>query len=107
MIHHLGRRREMPTADDPRPRIDTQTLSDADTYIYETVATLEYSGQLADRGTIASAAGLDDETVDKELFDLTARGLLMVRNTAGALAYAPAHRDWSTMPDRASGHPMA
>ena len=40
---------------DRAAHIDAQSLRDVDTYIYETVATLEYTGRPATRNQIAGA----------------------------------------------------
>ena len=77
-------RPQRPPAD--TPHVDTQSLSDTGTYLYETVATLEYAGQRPTR---------------------TARGLLTVTTGRDELMYWAARRGWSTQPGQAAGHPMS
>jgi len=89
------------------PHVDTQTLSNTGTYVYEAVATLEYSGHQPSREAIAAAAGLDDDQLDQALGELTSQGLLTVSQTDGQFVYEPARRDWSTRPDQAAGHPLS
>ena len=89
------------------PHVDTQSLGDPGTYIYEAIATLEYAGRQPSRTAIAAAAELDDELLDQTLRELTARGLLTMRASDGESVYEPASRDWSTQPGQAAGHPMS
>jgi hypothetical protein len=94
------------------PHIDTQSLTDKDTDIYETIATLEYAGQRPSGAAIAAATRLDPADVDEILAQLTAEGLLTVAGPGRSSArqdtvYAPARRDWSTRPDQARGHPWS
>jgi hypothetical protein len=104
MTKRAGRPQE-PPAD--TPHVDTQSLSDTGTYLYETVVTLEYAGQRPSRTAIASAGHLTDDELDRALGDLTARGLLTATAGRDELVYGPARRSWSTQPGRAAGHPMS
>jgi hypothetical protein len=90
-----------------QPHVDTQTLSNTDTYVYEAVATLEYSGHQPSREAIAAVASLDDDQLDRVLSELTGHGLLTVSQAGGQPVYEPARRDWSTRPDQAAGHPLS
>jgi hypothetical protein len=91
------------TPDGPQPHLDTLSLTDTGTYVYETVATLEYTGQPVTRRQIAQAAKLDDGTLDAMLADLTGRGLLREVSSGGELFYEPADRGWSMAPERGQG----
>jgi hypothetical protein len=84
-----------------RPYVDALSLSDVDTYLYETIATLEYTGRPATRAEIAAAADLDDETLDKTLAELTGRGLLVRADASREPAFEPADRGWSAAPEQA------
>jgi hypothetical protein len=94
------------------PHIDTQSLTDKETDMYETVATLEYAGLRPSRAVIVAATHLDPAEVDATLAEMTAEGLLTAaapddRSAAPRdTVYRPAHRDWSTMPDEAAAHPF-
>jgi len=101
MTEYPGERR---TSSHAAPWVDAQTLSDTDTYIYEAVATLGFSGHRADRTSIAAASGMDDSEVEKELFGLTSRGVLAVSDVDGEIEYTIARRDWSSNPDELAGH---
>jgi predicted transcriptional regulator len=80
------------------------SLTDTDTYLYEAIATMEYTGQPVTRDAIKAAAGLDDATLDTSLAVLTERGLL-TQTTAdgGGPGYEPANRGWSTAPEQGEG----
>ena len=99
--------RKARTRTQPAPWVDSQSLSHSDSDIYETVATLEYSGHPADRKAIAAATGFEDAALDKALDDLTSRGVLAVEKEGGQPRYVLARRDWSAMPDEPVGHPMS
>jgi hypothetical protein len=86
------------------PYVDTQSLTDSDTYVYETVATLEFTGRRPSRAEIAAATDLDDESIDATLDALTRQGLLTKSEDGGEAVYVPAQRSWSTRPDQATGH---
>jgi hypothetical protein len=88
------------------PPVDAQTLTDTGTYVFEAVATLEFTGRHASRTAVAAAARLDDAVLDQALSEMTAMGLLGVREVDGEPVYTPTRRDWSTRPDRAEGHPI-
>ncbi|HEY2550898.1 MAG TPA: hypothetical protein VGI64_10005 [Streptosporangiaceae bacterium] len=94
----------MGTHGDP-VQTDTQGLTDTDTYLYETIATLEYTGRPATRSQIAAAADLDDQALDQALAKLTQRGLLTSNAAAGESSFEPAERGWSAAPDQAHGMP--
>ena len=87
------------------PHVDTQRLTDTGTYVYEAVATLEYTGRKPSREAIAAAADIDDAELDGALAELTRQGVLTTTADDEA-AYVPARRDWSTQPGKAAGHPM-
>jgi hypothetical protein len=87
--------------------VDTQSLTDADTFIYEAVATLGFSGRPADRASIAEASGMDDSALDEALAELTSRGVLTVSDADRGPEYSIARRDWSSNPDELAGHPLS
>lgn len=87
-----------------RQYVDAQSLTDVDTYVYETVATLEYTGKPATRSQIAAVADLDDEVLDESLSGLVDRGLIVAAESGGEEpAFEPAERSWSTAPDQGQG----
>jgi DNA-binding MarR family transcriptional regulator len=92
------------TASNGGAQKDVQSLSDVDTYVYESIATLEYTGRPATRGQIAAVTDLDDPALTESLASLTDRGLL-VRSDGqdGDDAFEPAERGWSTAPDQGRG----
>ena len=55
------------TGNSGRARMDTQSLTDIDTYVYETIATLEYTGRPATRSQIAGVTDVDDQALDESL----------------------------------------
>lgn len=101
MAGYSGERR---TSSPAAPWVDTQSLTDADTLIYEAVATLGFSGRPADRAGIAAASGMDDSALDKALAELTSRGVLAVSDADRGSEYSIARRDWSSNPDELAGH---
>jgi hypothetical protein len=85
-----------------QPYVDTQALSDLDTYVYEAVATLEYSGHPVTREDVMGATDLDDPTVSEILDVLTEHGVLTHRQTKAGDAFGLARRDWSATPETPS-----
>jgi hypothetical protein len=78
--------------------------TDADSNVYETIATLEFTGRPATRSEIAEATGLDRGELDQVLSTLTEQGLLTRgQNLDGEPAFAPSHRGWSTAPSKTRG----
>jgi hypothetical protein len=77
--------------------------TDAESYVYETIATLEFTGRPATRGEIAEATGLDRGELDQVLSTLTEQGQLTRGNIDGEPAFAPSHRGWSAAPDQFRG----
>ncbi|HEY1618146.1 MAG TPA: hypothetical protein VGG25_11035 [Streptosporangiaceae bacterium] len=88
---------------DRAAHVDAQSLRDVDTYIYETVATLEYTGRPATRDQIAGATDLDDQVLDEALGSLTRCGLLVRAGGGDDPAFEPAQRSWSTAPEQSRG----
>ena len=87
-----------------RAQLDTQSLTDVDTYVYETIATLEYTGRPATRSQIAGVTDLDDESLDESLTTLGQHGLIVeVEGANREPAFEPAERGWSAAPERARG----
>ncbi len=86
-------------ADHQQPYVDTQTLQGTDTYVYETVATLEYQGGPVTRDQILSVTDLDDAVVREGLRRLTESQVLLETDTDGGPRYELARRDWSVTPD--------
>lgn len=89
-------------AENEPPYVDAQDLNDVDSYLYEAIATLEYSGRPTTRGEIATIADLDDQTIDESLDALTDRGALVRTQSGDEPAFEPARRGWSAAPDRRS-----
>lgn len=71
-------------------------------YVYETIATLEYTGRPVTRSLIAAVANLDDEALDESLASLAGHSLI-VQATSGEEAFAPAERGWSATPEQTRG----
>jgi hypothetical protein len=92
----------MPERGDP-PYVEPISLTDVDTYLYEAIATMEYTGQPVTRDEIKAVAGLDDATLDAALAGLTRRGLLTQTTVDGAPVYEPSDRGWSTAPEQGKG----
>ncbi len=88
------------------PHIDTQSLSDQGAHLYETIATLEYSGQRPTLAAIALAAGRSEDELGPVLDGLAAGGLLIRSDAADGPLYEPARRGWSARPDEAAGHSL-
>ena len=92
------------TADSGRAHMDTQSLTDIDTYVYETIATLEYTGRPPTRSQIAAVTDLDDQALDESLGNLTSHGLVIrterPRRRAGLRAE---QRGWSAAPEQGRG----
>lgn len=90
-------------SEDPR-YVDALSLRDVDTYVYETVATLEYTGRPATREQIAAATDLDDHVLGEALDTLTRRGLLARSpGETSSETFVPAQRGWSTAPEQGRG----
>jgi len=94
------------SAQPDHPRVDTQSLTDAGTDVYETVATLEFTGQKADQTAIAAATRLPPGQLEPLLADLTSRGLLTSTGIGDSRVYQPARRDWSAQPAEGTGPPI-
>ena len=92
------------TADSGRARLDTQSLTDIDTYVYETIATLEYTGRPATRSQIAAVTDLDDQALDESLGNLTSHGLVVRTETArtASRASCPLSAAGAPRPSRAA-----
>ncbi|HKD87716.1 MAG TPA: hypothetical protein VKB62_04235 [Streptosporangiaceae bacterium] len=90
-------------------RRDVQSLPDTALTIYEAIATLEYCGQRASFSNIASASCLSEPTVERELSEMTRRGLIRVtdENAEDGPVYIPAQRGWSAAPEQGPGHQMS
>jgi hypothetical protein len=78
--------------------------TDAGSLVYETIATLEYTGRPVTRGEIAEATGLELGELDQVLSTLTEQGQLTCgRNLDGEPAFAPSSRGWSANPGKTRG----
>lgn len=90
-------------------RRDVQSLPDTALAIYEAIATLEFCGQRPSFGNIASASSLSQPTLEKELSEMTGRGLLRITDEESddGPVYIPAQRAWSAAPEQAEGHKLA
>jgi DNA-binding IclR family transcriptional regulator len=89
-------------SDSNPPFVDAQYFTDLDAYVYEAVATLEYSGSPVTSSEIVAATDLDDHTAGDVLDALTEHGVLRRTRSGGEDAFALARRDWSATPDRPS-----
>jgi DNA-binding IscR family transcriptional regulator len=89
-------------SDSDRPYVDAQYFTDLDTYVYEAVATLEYSGSPVTSTEIVAATDLEPHTAGEVLDALTEHGVLRRTRSGGEAAYELARRDWSATPDRPS-----
>jgi hypothetical protein len=89
-------------SDSDRPFVDAQYFTDVDTYVYEAVATLEYSGSPVTGAEIVAATDLDDKTAGEVLDALTEHGVLRRTRSDGEEAFELVRRDWSATPDRPS-----
>jgi DNA-binding IclR family transcriptional regulator len=88
--------------DSDRPLVDAQYFTDVDAYVYEAIATLEYSGSPVTGAEIVAATDLDDETAGEVLDALTEHGVVRRTRSGTEEAFALARRDWSATPDRPS-----
>jgi hypothetical protein len=92
------------TADRKQSHPDVQSLTDVDTYVYETVATLEYTGRPVTREQLAATADLDGDALDATLSTLVGKGLLIEADTDdGTPGFEPAKRGWSAAPEQGQG----
>lgn len=87
--------------------VDTQSLTDTSTHVFEAIATLEFTGRKPSRSAIAAAARLDDSVLDRALTEMTRSGLVTRTEGDPEAVYVPTRRDWSAQPSKAAGHPMA
>jgi hypothetical protein len=85
-----------------RPYVDAQTFTDLDAYVYEAIATLEYSGRPATLAEIVAVSDLDDQTAGGVLDQLTGQGALLRRQGDDGETYELARRDWSAAPETPS-----
>jgi DNA-binding IclR family transcriptional regulator len=90
------------TSDSDRPYVDAQALTDLDAYVYEAIATLEYSGRPVTRAEIVAVSDLDDQTTAQVLDELTEHGALRRTPAGDEDVYELARRDWSAAPDTPS-----
>jgi hypothetical protein len=90
------------TSDSDRPYVDAQALTDLGAYVYEAIATLEYSGRPVTRTEVVAVSDLDDRTTGQVLDELTERGALTRTQADGGDVYELARRDWSAAPDTPS-----
>lgn len=92
-------------ADSGRAHQDTQSLTDVDTYVYETIATLEYTGRPLTRGQIAAVTDVDGAALDQALGNLVSHGLVNRTDDGpdGELCFVPEQRGWSAAPERGRG----
>lgn len=93
------------SADSGRAHLDTQSLTDIDTYVYETIATLEYTGRPATRSQIAAVTDVDDQALDESLGNLVSHGLVNRTDDGPGdeLGFVPAQRGWSAAPEQGRG----
>lgn len=85
-----------------QPYVDAQAFTGLDTYVYEAIATLEFSGRPVTRDEITKATDLDDPAVGEVLDAFTEHGVLVRKQTDTGEAFELARRDWSATPDRPS-----
>jgi hypothetical protein len=89
-------------SDSDRPFVDAQSLTDLDTYVYEAVATLEYSGGAPTRAQVVAATDLDDKTAAEVLDVLAETGVLTRIGSGDGEAFELTRRDWSATPETPS-----
>ena len=97
-------------ADEVDPvRQDVQSLPDTAVAVYEAIATLEFCGQRASLSNIASASSLSEPTLQKELSEMTRRGLIRITDEEAddGPVYIPAQRSWSAAPEQGEGHQIS
>ena len=85
-------------ADQQRPYVDPQRLTDEETGLYELVATFEYQGRPMTQEAISAATGLDGGTLAAMLRRLTEQNVLVRAGSGDQPAYSLARRDWSAAP---------
>jgi hypothetical protein len=92
-------------ADNARAGLDTQSLTDVDTYVYETIATLEYTGRPVTRVQVAAVTDLDDQALGESLSNLIDHGLVVRTDKGpdGEPGFEPAQRGWSAAPEQGRG----
>jgi hypothetical protein len=86
-------------ADDQQPYVEPQRLNDIDTYVYETIATLEYQGRPVTRDKVLAVTDIDDAAVSETLRRLTENRVLVATDSDDGPRYELARRDWSVTPD--------
>ena len=93
------------TAHGDQPYVDSQGLGELDMYLYETIATLEYTGRPLTRGQIAAVTDIDDAALDEALGNLVRHGLVNRTDDGpgGEPGFVPAHRGWSAAPEQGRG----
>jgi len=74
------------------------SLIEAEAGIYEAIATLEFLGRPVRAADIASAAGIDADTVRRTLGSMAERGIVNRTAGDGEPAYEPTRRGWSCSP---------
>jgi len=77
-------------SDSDRPGVDPRVLTDLGAHVYDTVATLAYSGRSATSDEVTAATGLGRQTVSDVLEALTAQGVLLPKPGRDGEAYEPA-----------------
>lgn len=91
------------TADEMRPHQDTLSFTDNEAFVFEAVATLEYTGQPTTREHIRAVVTLDEATIDAALAELTGRNVLTVEGAGAEETFRPADRGWSVAPEQGQG----
>jgi hypothetical protein len=86
-----------------RQQPDTLALPDTDTFVYEAIATLEYTGRRVTRAELAVATNLDAAVVNESLRVLVRSGAVRELGSDDEPAFELASRDWSAAPDRPHG----
>ncbi len=83
----------------PERRVRPLGLTDTESYVYETIASLQYAGHPVTREELVATADLDDETLDWAIAALAGRQLVTVSTVPGEQTYQTTDPGLITVPD--------